>query len=77
MGGTFLFRAFGLESRGIQPGAPVFSDAANERGPLLSRLITMFAQVLDARIGFALAAQGLVEGSKTMPGSLAADAQSP
>jgi hypothetical protein len=138
LGGTFLFRSFGFDSRNIQPGSPVFSDASNELGPLLvqtlaseriaaraskaaltvgppvedahrphlsvietqtlieprlraiagkqglsqeqaahacalaaARLIEMCADVLDPRIGFALAAQGFVEGSKTMPMPLA------
>lgn len=35
MGGTFLFRTFGLPTTNIPVGAPVLSDIANERGPLL------------------------------------------
>jgi hypothetical protein len=144
VGGTFLFRSFGFEAANIKPGSPVFSDAANERGPLLvqtlgneliaagvdkaaltvgppvadahqphlslvdtqtllearlrgiagkhglsqgqaahacaiaaARLVKMCAQVLDMRIGVALAAQGFVEGSKTMPLPLAANTRSP
>jgi hypothetical protein len=137
LGGTFLFRSLGFEAANIKPGSPVFSDAANERGPLqtlgneliaagvdkgaltvgppigdahqphlsladtqtliesrlfaiagkhglsqeqaahacalaAARLIKMTAQVLDVPIGVALAAQGFVEGSKTMPVPLAA-----
>lgn len=39
MAGTFLFRSFGLPTSGIPPGAPVFSDRANERGPLLVEVL--------------------------------------
>ena len=35
LGGTFLFRTFGLPTANIAVGAPVFSDIANERGPVL------------------------------------------
>lgn len=35
MGGTILFRTFGLPSNGVVPGTPVLSDIANERGPVL------------------------------------------
>ncbi|APV50010.1 hypothetical protein BWI17_10135 [Betaproteobacteria bacterium GR16-43] len=35
MGGTFLFRSFHLPTAGIEPGAPVFSDLANDQGPAL------------------------------------------
>lgn len=35
MGGTMMFRTFGLPASGIAPGSPVFSDIANERGPVL------------------------------------------
>src|SRR5215813_11778474 len=35
LGGTFLFRSFGLKTDGVKPGTPVLSDAANEYGPLL------------------------------------------
>lgn len=35
MAGTLLFRTFGLPARGIEPGTPVFSEVANERGPVL------------------------------------------
>ena len=33
--GTLLFRTFGLPARGVEPGTPVFSAVANERGPVL------------------------------------------
>jgi hypothetical protein len=36
MGGTILFRSFGLPTNGIEPGSSVFSDLANERGPMLA-----------------------------------------
>src|SRR5262245_269904 len=39
MAGTLLFRTFGLPSRDIEPGTPVFSDVANERGPLLVEVL--------------------------------------
>src|SRR5262245_25774796 len=35
LGGTFLFRSFGLKTDKVKPGTPVLSDAANEHGPLL------------------------------------------
>jgi len=35
LGGTFLFRSFGLRTDGIKPGTAVLSDLANEHGPLL------------------------------------------
>jgi hypothetical protein len=35
LGGTFLFRSFGLQTESVQPGTPVLSDAANVHGPLL------------------------------------------
>lgn len=39
IGGTFLFRSFGYNLKDAQPGSPVFSDAANEHGPLLMRTL--------------------------------------
>jgi hypothetical protein len=35
LGGTFLFRSFDLQTKSVQPGTPVLSDAANLHGPLL------------------------------------------
>ena len=35
MGGTLLFRTFGLPTANMTVGAPILSDIANERGPLL------------------------------------------
>ena len=35
MGGTLLFRTFGLPTAHLPVGAPILSDIANERGPLL------------------------------------------
>jgi len=139
LGGTFLFRTFGLPTAGIEPGSPVFSDQANDEGPGLMQtfafglvaesldpralqtndldvpqqhqplltvvqtqeklevevraitaarkladreaahacalaaasLVKLTVQVLDPRIGFAVAAYGFVEGTKTMPMPLA------
>ena len=48
LGGTFLFRSFRFPPKDIQPGAPVFSDLANEQGPAL---VQTFA--------YGLAAEGL------------------
>lgn len=141
LGGTFLFRSFGLPTDGIAPGTAVFSDRANDEGPALmqtfayglvaesldpralqtndldvpeqnrpllsvvetqakleaevraiarsqkldasqaahacalaaARLVKMTVQVLDPRTGFAVAAYGFVEGTKTMPGPLEPD----
>jgi len=141
LGGTFLFRSFGLPTEGIEPGAAVLSDRANEEGPALmqtfayglaaenldpralqtsdldvpdqnrpllsvvqtqeklegemraiaaaqklgasqaahacalaaARLVKMTMQVLDPRVGFAVAAYGFVEGTKTMPVALPPD----
>ena len=88
MGGTFLFRSFGFETRNTEAGSPESplrriaarhglstEQAAHACALAAARLVKMCAEVLDAQIGFALAAQGFVEGSKTMPVSLAADAQ--
>lgn len=44
MAGTFLFRSFGLPLKGINPGQPVFSDAANEQGP---KLMSLLGGVID------------------------------
>lgn len=35
MGGTILFRTFGLPTANMPAGAPILSDIANERGPVL------------------------------------------
>jgi hypothetical protein len=35
MAGTFLFRSFNFQLNDVAPGTAVFSDAANDRGPLL------------------------------------------
>lgn len=133
MGGTLLFRSFNLPAANIPPGSPVFSDLANQRGPVLIEVLTaglaglgidvtghplaevppnhaphltvietqqklnrnvadiatshglagedaarscMLAAalliqqtrgVLDPALGFAIATQGVMEGSKTMP----------
>jgi len=38
MAGTYLFRSFGLELPGVQPGQPVLSNEANEQWPLLTQI---------------------------------------
>jgi hypothetical protein len=40
MAGTFLFRSFGFNLSGIQPGNVVLSDIANEQGPVLIEILT-------------------------------------
>lgn len=39
MGGTILFRTFGLPTANMAVGSPVFSDIANERGPVLVEVL--------------------------------------
>jgi hypothetical protein len=39
MAGTFLFRSFAFPMTGIEPGQPVFSNAANEQGPKLVAIL--------------------------------------
>lgn len=39
MAGTFLFRSFALPTQNLDPGAPVFSELANQRGPLLVEVL--------------------------------------
>ena len=39
MAGTFLFRSFGFELKGAQPGQPVLSEQANEQGPRLVQIL--------------------------------------
>lgn len=41
LAGTFLIRSFDLDLSAIAPGTPVFSDDANERGPLLFQTLSM------------------------------------
>ncbi len=41
MGGTFLFRTFGLPTANMAVGSPVFSDIANERGPVLVEVMKL------------------------------------
>lgn len=43
MSGTFLLRSLGLPIDKLEPGSPVFSDAANEKGP---HLISVYASTL-------------------------------
>lgn len=40
MAGAFLFRSFGFELSGIEPGQPVLSEQANEAGPRLIAVLT-------------------------------------
>lgn len=53
MAGTYLFRTFGLPTDNIAVGAPVFSDIANERGPMLVEVmksgLSGFGIVVDER----------------------------
>jgi hypothetical protein len=44
MAGSFLLRSFGLPLAGIEPGAVVLSERANEQGP---RLVQVLAAVLQ------------------------------
>ena len=39
MAGTFLFRSFGLPTQNLDPGSPVFSELANQRGPVLVEVL--------------------------------------
>src|SRR6202022_4117201 len=50
MAGTYLFRSFGLELRGVKPGQAVLSEPANVQGPVLIRIA---AGILD-RLGIKL-----------------------
>ena len=50
MGGTYLFRSFGLHLPGVEPGQPVLSLAADEEVPIL---IQITADVL-AKVGIAI-----------------------
>ena len=66
MAGSFLFRSLGLPLAGVQPGAVVLSEQANQQGP---RLIQILGAVLQ-QIGVELdssklsAAQGTARGLK-------------
>lgn len=44
MAGTYLFRSFGHKLAGVRPGQAVLSTEANERGPVLLRIV---AGILD------------------------------
>lgn len=50
MAGTFLLRSFKLPMENLEPGAPVFSDAANEKGPLLVNLLGGTLQQMNVRV---------------------------
>jgi hypothetical protein len=50
MAGTFLFRSFGFPLKDIEPGQPILSEQANERGP---RLVEVLSEIL-ARLGVEL-----------------------
>jgi hypothetical protein len=39
MAGTFLFRSFGFSVKDIEPGQVIFSDQANEQGPVLIEIL--------------------------------------
>lgn len=41
MAGTFLFRSFGFDVKGLPAGTPVLSDKANEDGPALVEVLGM------------------------------------
>lgn len=44
MAGTFLFRSFGFDLQDAQPGQPVLSEIANEKGP---ELVNILGGILD------------------------------
>lgn len=58
MAGTFLFRSFGFDLKGIAPGQAVLSEAANTAGPGLIRVLSGAL----AEIGIALDEQKLGAG---------------
>jgi hypothetical protein len=60
MAGTFLLRSFNLPLNKLEPGAPVLSDAANEKGPFLVDLMSGVLQQMNVAIdpGRVAAAQG-------------------
>ncbi|HSE68907.1 MAG TPA: hypothetical protein VLB12_18075 [Gemmatimonadales bacterium] len=60
LGGTFLFRSFGIKTDGVKPGTAVLSDLANEHGPLL---VQTFGTALG-RLGVSLDQSAL---SKPIP----------
>lgn len=47
LAGSCLLRSFKLDLTGIAPGAPVFSDLADEHGPKLIELLSHTLTVLD------------------------------
>lgn len=49
MAGTFLMRSFNLPLDNVEPGSPVFSDIANEKGPLLVELLGLSLDQLQMR----------------------------
>jgi hypothetical protein len=51
MAGTFLLRSFNLPLEGIEPGQPVLSDAANERGPRLVQALGWTLERLGVELG--------------------------
>lgn len=65
MAGAFLLRSFGFKLDGMEPGAVVLSDRANEAGP---RLIRVLGVVLDS-LGIRLAPQrvGAAEAQESKP----------
>lgn len=50
MAGTFLFRSFGLPTQNLDPGSPVFSELANQRGPVLVEVLKSALQGLKVPV---------------------------
>ena len=82
MGGTYLFRSFGLHlasfpdtQRKLEPVYGPIKDrfslssqeAAQAAAVATALLIRHCAQVMDPTVGFGIAVYGFVEGSKTAP----------
>lgn len=57
MAGTFLLRSLDLPITKLEPGAPVLSDAANERGPELVEILALALREMKMAID---QVQGLV-----------------
>jgi hypothetical protein len=51
MAGTYLFRSFRLPTASMAPGTPVFSDIANQGGPLLLQTLQAGLEGLDIKVG--------------------------
>ena len=50
MAGTFLFRSFGFDVKGIPPGTPALSDKANDHGPLLVDVLGATLERIGVRL---------------------------